>query len=504
MAERWILPTRADQVLAANILAARAELARRADVEAFNAGQANRAELPLLDFVPALSPHLVRLDFLAPLAARLEEADQRPIVLPSSVAVQHGKTTLLQHWVARALRRNPRLRFIWASYNDDIALLRSGELRELARAAGCDIVSDGSRSWRTREGGGLDARGVGAGVAGLPADVIIVDDPYGKRADAESAVIRNAIYEWFKSDIWTRRNPGTSVIVNHARWHTDDLIGRLCAEFPEWAAARLNIAAVQADGSPTWDRKGQAELLASARLLGDYVWWSLYMGEPRGKGHRVFEGVQFFVTPPSEYALAIGVDLAYAAKTSSNWSIAVVLAREGIGLTAKYYILEVIRKQEKAAVFARRLQALVKPPADNVQPPYPGARFYWHTSSTEVGSADLMREFGGIQIISTVAKVDPFQRAQPVAAAWTGVLNEQGIQVAPPRIFVPAGAPWLDDFLAVLFAFTGVRDALDDDVVALASAFDALNVPTVVMPRAFPSAFGAGNPNTHDTLFQRW
>lgn len=499
MADRYILPTRADQIAAQNALAARAELARRKDVAAFNAGIASRAQLPLLDFVPALSPHLARLDFLKPLADALERAELEPVVLPSSVAVQHGKTTALEHWVARCLRRYPRRHFIWTSYNDDIALLRSGEIQALARAAGCTLVSDGKRSWRTAEGGGLDARGVGAGIAGLPADAIIVDDPYGSRADAESAVVRSSIYEWFKSDIWTRRNPMTSVIVNHARWHTDDLIGRLCRELPGWEAARINIAAVDADGAPIWKRAGQAELLATARALGDYVWWSLYMGEPRGKGTRVFDGVLTFEPheAPKEYALAIGVDLAYAGKTSSNWSVAIVLARAGFGITAKFYVLEVIRKQEPASTFAHRLKALVKR--------YDNARCYWHTSTTEVGSADLMREFGGINIIATVAKEDKFQRAQPVSAAWNGVFDEHGRLIVPPRVYVPKNAGWLEDFLSELYAFTGVKDAAADQVDGLGSAFGALNIGQIVVPRAFSTSFTNFEPAHHrGNGFQEW
>ncbi|MHB8533025.1 MAG: hypothetical protein ACYDC2_09925 [Solirubrobacteraceae bacterium] len=487
MPERYVLPTRADQIAAANILAARAELARRADIEAFNAGVASRASLPLLDFVPALSPHLTRLAFLQPLADALERAEREPVVLPSSVAVQHGKTTLLQHWVARCLRRYPRHHFIWSSYNDDMALLRSGEIQTLAIAAGVTLVSDGKRSWRTAEGGGLDARGVGAGIAGLPADAIIVDDPYGSRADAESAVVRNTIFEWFKSDVWTRRNPQTSVIVNHARWHTDDLIGRLCRELPGWEEARLNVAAVDGKGQPIWNRPGQAELLARARALGWYVWWSLYMGEPRGKGSRVFDGVLTYAPSelPKEYAIAIGVDLAYAGKTSSNWSVAVVLARVGFGLAAKFYILDVIRKQEPAPTFARRLKALVMR--------FKGARCYWHTSTTEVGSADLMRDFGGINIVAIVAKEDKFQRAQPVSAAWNGVHDEEGQLVVPPRVYVPENAPWLDDFLKELFAFTGVKDAMNDQVDGLASAYSALNVGVTIPLHGVKTKFQTQN-----------
>lgn len=434
---------------------------------------------------------------MQPFADALERAEREPVILPSSVAVQHSKTTTLQHWIARCLRRHPTWPIIYASYNETIALRRSREIRELAHGAGVTLDGEAAGSWRTTEGGGLEARGVGSGVAGLPGRIIVIDDPYGSRADAESPVIRNAIYDWFISDIWSRRQPQTSVVVNHARWHTDDLIGRLCSTFPEWERARLNIPAVDVDGNPTWKRKGQAEMLASARALGEYAWWSLYMGEPRGKGHRVFDGVQLFTGEdlPKEYSVAIGVDLAYAGKTSSNWSVAVVIARAGFGIQAKYYILDVVRRQEPAPTFARRLKALVTQ--------YGGARCYWHTSTTEVGSADLMRDFGGINILATVAKEDKFQRAQPVSAAWNGVTDEHGRMVVPPRVYVRANAPWLDDFLAELFAFTGVKDAVNDQIDGLASGFNALNIQIANVPRAFPTAFAKrSTPNDPGGGFQ--
>jgi phage terminase large subunit-like protein len=136
---------------------------------------------------------------------------------------------------------------------------------------------------------------------------------------------------------------------------------------------------------------------------------------------------------------------------------------------------------------------------------YGNARCYWHTSTTEVGSADLMREFGGINIIATVAKEDKFQRAQPVSAAWNGVFDETGRLVVPPRVYVPKHADWLDDFLAELYAFTGVKDAAADQVDGLGSAFGALNIGQITVPRAFPGAFTqfeAGNRNNGG--FQEW
>ena len=54
----------------------------------------------------------------------------------------------------------------------------------------------------------------------------------------------------------------------------------------------------------------------------------------------------------------------------------------------------------------------------------------------------------------------------PVAAAW-----------ADRKILVPTAAPWLEDFLRELGAFTGVDDLNDDQVDAFASAFDSSEQP---------------------------
>jgi len=63
---------------------------------------------------------------------------------------------------------------------------------------------------------------------------------------------------------------------------------------------------------------------------------------------------------------------------------------------------------------------------------------------------------------------DKFQRAQAVAAAWND-----------GRVLVPTSAPWLANFLAEMSAFTGVRDAHDDQVDALAHAWNSLQAGTV-------------------------
>ena len=71
-----------------------------------------------------------------------------------------------------------------------------------------------------------------------------------------------------------------------------------------------------------------------------------------------------------------------------------------------------------------------------------------------------------------IAKGDKFVRAQPVAAAWNA-----------GKVLVPRNAPWVDAFLSELASFTGLGDAHDDQVDALASAYDSLSLSTSAVER---------------------
>lgn len=93
--------------------------------------------------------------------------------------------------------------------------------------------------WETRSGGVVRAVGVGAGIAGFGAGLVVIDDPVRNRADAESQTYRDRVWEWFSDDIYTRLEPEGSIILIQTRWHEDDLAGRLLKEM--------------ADGGEQWD-----------------------------------------------------------------------------------------------------------------------------------------------------------------------------------------------------------------------------------------------------------
>jgi predicted phage terminase large subunit-like protein len=435
-------------------------------------------DLGLADFVPAVSPAWSRPDHLAPLVDLFERIGRgekvRALV---SVPPQHGKTETCLHGLAWMLLRRPDQTHGYASYAAALSRSKSRLARTYAEAAGVELRRDSKalHEWRTPQGGGLLATGVGGPLTGSAVNgLLLVDDPHKNRAEAESAVFREKVQSWWRSTAVTRIRPTTSVLVVHTRWHDDDLIGWLTETARgRWEVVSLPAIAEVDDGyrkvgEPLWPQVFGLEALAERKEeVGEYDWASLYEQRPRPKGGTVFGDVHHYTVLPQGYRLAVGLDFAYTARTSSDWSIAVVLA-EAQGIQ---YVVDVHRMQAPLPVFRKRLRAL--------RALYPTARFVSYVGGTERGNIDLLNELPeptaeepnplplNIEAMSAVS--DKFVRAQPTAARWNA-----------GKILLPAqGASWAPAFVSGVKGFTGLPGGRDDDVDALDSASDVLGAPPI-------------------------
>lgn len=418
--------------------------------------------IPLLDFVPALSPRYVAPRHLAPVAALFERiAVGDAVRAVVSIPPRCAKTETMLHGIAWLLLQRPEWRVIYASHSQRIAERKSRKARELAKKAGVPMAPDAKArsSWLTGEDdGGVYATSPDGSITGEGADVLIIDDSTKGRAEAESGAIRERNRAWLLSDALTRLEPDGSVIVNGTRWHPEDVAGVAIGLGFEV----VNLEAITPSGESLWpERWPLPKLLEIRERLGGpegYEWLSLYCGRPAGRGSRVFGDVTFRDELPRKFdAISVGLDFAYSTRTSADFSVAVVLGRaEGV-----YHVLDVVRVHEEPRDFRDRVRNLVTT--------HPGARAAAYAAATEMGGVEFVRD-GGIHVEGHVARLDKFSRAIPVAAAWnTG------------KILLPRSAPWLDAFVSELCGFTGVRDRHDDQVDALAAAFDA-----VVLGKAMP------------------
>ena len=426
---------------------------------------------PLLEWIPQVSRDYASPRWLSPIAMRIEQILSEPVEFCFSVPPRHGKTTLVWHAVAWLMLQRPWMRVLFAASEQ-----RRAE-REMARAKALFIRAGGTIGnvdradvWETSGGGYVRSAGLNGPIIGDGFHVVFVDDPHRGRLEAESKTVREAVVTRFMDDVYTRREPargdfkGTSFVIVHTRWHCSDLIGVVSQRADGWRPFQyVNLPYEDAAGNVLAPELWPAETVANYRR-NQRNWTSVFLGRPQPAGGSVFEGSHLYELHemPSGCRYAIGVDLAYSSKASADFSVAVVLAR---GSDERTYVVDVVREQCRPRDFATHLLRL--------QNEYPGAPLRWYASGTESGVADLLRDIGVTRLLALAAKHEKKVRALPVSDAW----NEG-------RVLLPRGAPgkptpeWVSDFADEVLSFTGAGDAHDDQVDALAAAFDALDSGT--------------------------
>jgi predicted phage terminase large subunit-like protein len=422
------------------------------------------AQRKLLEFVTWRNPRYRQPRHLTPLVKTLHEIrDGKEVRKVFAAPPRHSKTETVLNGIAWLLEDKPERQIGYVTYSANLSEEKSRKARQLALDAGVDMTGAkaAAESWYTAKGGYLQATGVMGPLTGKGLDVLFVDDPFKNRMEAESAKYRDRVWDWFRDVAETRIEPGGSVLVFATRWHPDDLSGRLITELG-WEF--VNMPAIDEQGRALWpERWPLEELRKKEATVGPYTWASLYQGAPRPRGGAVFGDVHHPGPKDLEgpYQVAIGVDLAYSKKTTSDHSVAVVLKRYQTG---KSIVAEVLRKQVPAPQFKKHLREL--------RLRYPLARLRFYCSGIEQGSADFIKAAPDpVPLEVIVTQNDKFQRAQPAAAAWN-----RGDLLVPIDVAGEA-AEDISDFVGVVCGFTGVDDAHDDDVDALAAAWDLLDKP---------------------------
>ena len=220
----------------------------------------------------------------------------------TSVPPRHGKTETLTHGIAYLLKHDPEIQCAYITNAGNLAKSKSRRAKMFAEMSGVELAkgSKAVHEWRTPKGGGLLATSIGGPLTGHGVDFMVIDDPYKNRQEAESELVRETVWDWFINVAYTRLEPGASCIVNMARWHEDDLIGRL--QNPEYSKSPwhlTNMPALREDASgieckPLWPEKFSVEHLERIRSqVGPYVWESLYQGRPSAREGNIFKRAWF-------------------------------------------------------------------------------------------------------------------------------------------------------------------------------------------------------------------
>jgi len=419
--------------------------------------------------------------------------------MPPGSAKSTYSSILFPPWF---LANAPQCSVIAASHTTELAEKWGRRVRNLiaehSATLGIELSQDNQAAgrWSLMQGGEYYAAGVRVGIAGFRADLAIIDDPIRSREDADSDLVREKTWEWYKADLGPRLRPNARVCVIQTRWHEDDLAGRLIAEMErggdEWEILSLPAQAEENDplgrrpGEWLWHddaEYGYAKFLEhEKRTQPPRNWSALYQQRPAPETGDYFKAEWLRSCnqlPPRDTLKIYGASDYAVTASGGDYTVHIVL---GVDPQDMLYVLDLWRKQSASDEWIEAWCDLVK---------------LWRL----VGWAE---EQGQIR-----AGIGPFrdkrarERQAYVAIRQFPTRGDKAVRAQSIRgrmammgLYVPANAPWYADLRAELLSFPAGK--YDDQVDALGLAGQLLDV---MLKGSKPSRnMGLAQPRTMNEL----
>jgi predicted phage terminase large subunit-like protein len=278
---------------------------------------------------------------------------------------RHGKSELVSHYFpAWYVGLFPDQRVILTSYEADFAASWGRKARdvliEFASVFEVRVNQDSAAAnhWDIYgHAGGMDTAGVGGPITGKGANVLIIDDPVKNGEEATSALMRDKLWDWYRTTARTRLEPRGAVILIMTRWHPDDLAGKLLKQMESdgerWDVVSLSAIAEDGDlldrkpGQALWpERYNQEELAETKKAVSLHCWSAEYQQRPIPREGVLFQR-DWFGEPifdyPHDVTLVRYWDPA-ATKEGDYTAGALVAEKDGI-----YYIVDMQRVRTRPA-----------------------------------------------------------------------------------------------------------------------------------------------------------
>lgn len=241
-----------------------------------------------------------------------------------NIPPRSGKTEIaVINFMAWCMGNWPDSEFIHASYSKRLATantyaVRATMMHEVYREIfDHTALADDSKAkdeFRTEQGGIVYATGAEGSITGYGGGkmrttfggAIIVDDPH-KAGEANSAIMRQNVIDWFSTTMESRKNsPHTPIIVIMQRLHENDLAGWLLGGGNGEHWDHLCIPAVNDQGESFWPEQFPLDMLERLKASNSYVYAGQYLQTPAPLGGGVFkeEWLRYWDTLPKiEYCM---------------------------------------------------------------------------------------------------------------------------------------------------------------------------------------------------------
>lgn len=425
------------------------------------------------------------------------------------VPPQHGKSTIVSRmFTSWVLGKIPDSNIMLATYSADFSSDHSKEVRriidspEFAALFGekskspkpvelsGDSFAKGNWSLEHPHRGGMLAIGVEGGATGRPANLIVIDDPFKNREEADSPTNRQKVKKWMTSSILSRVKKGTAIVLIHTRWHREDLIGEMLKSSQtdsraiQWKVISLPVIPLQIEeyatsetdqkramlaglyrplkdplgrlpgsGEPLWPDMFPREMLDQIRATLDANgqlsdWYSLYEQQPRPSDGVFFSDRMFQIIDraPDNLVWCGLMDLAIGEKSTSDWN---TCARVAYDAESNFYIRDMVRVHDIDSFLDTMIEIMLMPHEKGV---------IWGVESVAFSKLvfkDFVKneKLRGISIHERTVDKDKVSRARPVRSLGLA-----------KKLYLVRG-PWIQEFLMEALDFpTGRHDDQVDTV----------------------------------------
>ena len=383
-------------------------------------------------------------------------------------------------------------------------------IQEHSATLGIELAADSQAAgrWALASKGEYLAAGVGSAITGYRADLGIIDDPVKSREDADSKIMRDRAWEWYKSDFRTRLKPSGATILIQTRWHQDDLAGRILAEmdraYDQWEIISLPAEAFEGDALG----RAQGEMLWADDAVYGYArylqlqkatqparnWAALFQQNPVPDTGNYFDESwlkPYTEMPPLENLHVYGASDFAVTSDAGDYTVHLVV---GVNQNNEMYLLDLWRKRTSTDQWIDAWCNLVK----RWRPLEWGMEAGQIKSSIGPFIERRARERHAYTYTRTFpSKHDKSVRAQSIRG-----------RMALEGLYVPIHAPWYPEFLGEVLSFPAGK--YDDQVDCLSLIGQMLThiVPGRVAARPEPIKLLCPPPNdpryTGTTLEDIW
>lgn len=130
-----------------------------------------------------------------------------------SLIPTHNSELASVHFPAWYLGKHPNHEIIATSYSAELSAEFGRKVRMIADTksftnifpeAVLDTSTRAADNWHLKDGGGYLCTGVGGSITGRGANILLIDDPMKGRKEANSPLIRNMTWEWYRGTAYSR------------------------------------------------------------------------------------------------------------------------------------------------------------------------------------------------------------------------------------------------------------------------------------------------------------